>query len=186
MVVVISCKAKKEIKEMKTCTKCGQEKHESEFNKRSDTKDGLQYYCRECNRATKQKRYLKGQPNHAVRKAARQRNSKHLKMATPPWAEQEGLRWVAEACDRLSQITGRDYHRGHLFPVKGRKVNGLNIPSNIQPELASVNLAHGNKFVPCRYKDGQYYELEKEQWVVKERPTWNPSILDVQILFSSY
>lgn len=33
---------------MKTCTKCKILKLETEFNKRSDTKDGLAFWCREC------------------------------------------------------------------------------------------------------------------------------------------
>jgi len=129
---------------------------------------------------------LKGQSGYAIRKAARQRNSKRLKNATPLWADKEGLKWIAEACDYLSKITHREYHRGHLFPVCGQKVNGLNIPSNIQPELASVNIGHGNNFVPCRYHDGLYYELDKGVWVERKLPSWNPSILDISILFSPY
>ena len=34
--------------ETKKCTKCGQEKPVSEFNKSAASKDGLQNYCKEC------------------------------------------------------------------------------------------------------------------------------------------
>ena len=36
---------------MKTCSCCKQEKLESEFNKRKDTKDGLDYKCKDCQKA---------------------------------------------------------------------------------------------------------------------------------------
>lgn len=35
---------------MKICSKCSIEKDESEFNKKSSTKDGLQTFCKECNK----------------------------------------------------------------------------------------------------------------------------------------
>ena len=34
----------------KLCKRCGRELDESEFNKHKNTKDGLQSYCRECQR----------------------------------------------------------------------------------------------------------------------------------------
>ena len=39
---------------MKTCTKCKQTLHLTEFRKQSSTKDGLKYCCKECdNKAAK-------------------------------------------------------------------------------------------------------------------------------------
>ena len=35
---------------MKRCKRCGRELDESEFNKHKNTKDGLQSYCKECQR----------------------------------------------------------------------------------------------------------------------------------------
>jgi len=40
---------------MKTCSKCGLEKDESEFNKDRSRKDGLQCWCRECQKPIIQK-----------------------------------------------------------------------------------------------------------------------------------
>ena len=36
---------------MKTCTKCGETKPVSEFNKRAKSRDGLRYHCRSCDKA---------------------------------------------------------------------------------------------------------------------------------------
>lgn len=37
---------------MKKCSKCGQELDESEFNRHAKAKDGLQPYCKQCQRVT--------------------------------------------------------------------------------------------------------------------------------------
>lgn len=42
---------------MKTCSTCKIEKIESEFNKKSSMKDGLERYCKQCHRARNQKHY---------------------------------------------------------------------------------------------------------------------------------
>ena len=44
---------------MKTCCLCKIEKPESEFNKRSKSKDGLDFRCRECSRKTQRERASK-------------------------------------------------------------------------------------------------------------------------------
>jgi hypothetical protein len=41
----------------KRCTKCLEVKEHSEFNKRTGTKDGLQYYCKQCNKKYVKARY---------------------------------------------------------------------------------------------------------------------------------
>ena len=40
---------------MKTCNKCNIEKDASEFNKKTASKDGLQYHCKECASSYKKK-----------------------------------------------------------------------------------------------------------------------------------
>lgn len=44
--------------ETKKCTKCGRVLPISEFNKSRINKDGLQYYCRECQHEKYRDRYL--------------------------------------------------------------------------------------------------------------------------------
>lgn len=44
---------------MKTCCLCKIEKPESEFNKRSKSRDGLDFRCRECSRKTQRERASK-------------------------------------------------------------------------------------------------------------------------------
>ena len=42
---------------MKICTKCKEEKSLEDFRKQSSTKDGLKYYCKECDDRTAKKYY---------------------------------------------------------------------------------------------------------------------------------
>ena len=42
---------------MKICTKCKEQKPLEAFRKQSSTKDGLKYYCRECDDKTAKKYY---------------------------------------------------------------------------------------------------------------------------------
>jgi hypothetical protein len=42
---------------MKICSRCGLEKHESEFHKRKETKDGLKFHCKVCCKAYKAEYY---------------------------------------------------------------------------------------------------------------------------------
>jgi len=44
---------------MKICTKCKEEKPLEAFRKQSSTKDGLKYYCKECDDKTAKKYYEK-------------------------------------------------------------------------------------------------------------------------------
>ena len=44
---------------MKVCTKCKEQKPLSAFRKQSSTKDGLKYYCKECDNQTAKKYYEK-------------------------------------------------------------------------------------------------------------------------------
>jgi len=46
-------------RKIKRCTKCKNWKIDSEFRKDSKTKDGLRYWCKDCERAYTRKRYKK-------------------------------------------------------------------------------------------------------------------------------
>jgi uncharacterized protein YlaI len=46
-----------EIKITKKCSVCGQEKNLDEFRKQSKNKDGLKYYCKECDDEWNRKNY---------------------------------------------------------------------------------------------------------------------------------
>ena len=60
---------------MKICPNCRKELNESSFQKCSANKDGLQYYCRECNNAYNRERYYKNHDYEIER--ARKRREKN-------------------------------------------------------------------------------------------------------------
>lgn len=51
---------------MKHCRRCSEDKDESEFNRNSSNKDGLQNWCRECTKKRNNDRY-KEDPDHRAR-----------------------------------------------------------------------------------------------------------------------
>lgn len=51
---------------MKYCRRCSEDKDESEFNRNSSNKDGLQNWCRECTKKINNDRY-KEDPDHRAR-----------------------------------------------------------------------------------------------------------------------
>lgn len=170
---------------LKTCYNCKMEKAISDYNRMSKSKDGYQSYCRCCEKE-KKKRYLKGGDKYHIKMANSSRNSMRLRKSTPSWSNKEKIAKIYDLCVKLGVFLRQDYHAGHIFPIAGKLANGLNIAPNLQPELGCINVAHKNNFIPCRYCEGKYYELEDEEWTIKEKPTWNPSVVDIQVMFSSY
>ena len=51
---------------MRTCSKCKQDLPLTEFNKKSNRKDGLQPFCRECNRARSRQYYAENKEKHKM------------------------------------------------------------------------------------------------------------------------
>lgn len=59
--------------ETKTCSSCKQCKDVTEFGKNKQTKDGLKYICRVCERLSKKKHYDKNSEQYRARTAADKR-----------------------------------------------------------------------------------------------------------------
>ena len=170
----------------KKCCRCQEVKEVSLFNKLKRNKDGLRNYCRECQKAENNKNNLevnrKG-GKHYETKAALSQNRRAQKLsAMPVWADKKAIKRVSNAVQTISRETGNSYHLGHIHPLKSELSCGLHIAANLMPELAEVNMAHGNSFHPYRIVDGQYYELHQESstgqfiWVLLNFCSWNPSI----------
>lgn len=64
---------------MKKCSMCKTKKPKSQFNKRSDTKDGLSYWCRNCLKTYHAKHYLVNKKEiNAFAKSYYQKNKEHI------------------------------------------------------------------------------------------------------------
>ncbi len=79
---------------MKTCNKCGEEKPFTEFSKRKDTRDGLNYKCKACDSAYQAQRYLQ---NPDAIKA----NAKKWAEANPERKRANGAEWRVANADKL-------------------------------------------------------------------------------------
>lgn len=88
----------------KTCTKCGETKPISEFNKRSSASDGLSPHCRVC-KAEYDRQYRLNNPEKVKAGKARayQANKKHY--------DQKTREWVKNNPDRRKEIVKSSYEK---------------------------------------------------------------------------
>jgi hypothetical protein len=77
--------------------------------------------------------------NHALVIAAATLRKKYIKQRTPAWADLKAIAAIYSNCPP-------GHHVDHITPLRGKKVNGLHIETNLQylPDLE--NLRKGNKF----------------------------------------
>jgi 5-methylcytosine-specific restriction endonuclease McrA len=133
---------------MKICSKCGEQKPLSKFNKYYRSKDGYQYYCVSCHNFYNQKRYKEKKLKYDVRDAKRRADKMQR---TPRWIKDVFLEEISIIYNRaklIKKFTGESWHVDHIIPLKGEKVSGLHVPWNLQLLPAAENLAKSNKFSP--------------------------------------
>lgn len=70
---------------MKTCTKCGEPKHTSEFNKDKSTADGLRCACRTCTKKAYRGWYNSEQGNAKKRQYDKNRDKEYLQEKNKKW-----------------------------------------------------------------------------------------------------
>ena len=148
---------------MKLCPKCAESKEISEFHKNTCKKDGYNAICKRCRQLTgnpyqreyyqlnqedvkaQKRRYRqanKQKVNHftALRKATKLR-------ATPSWLTTEQLNEIKQIyinCPKGMQVD-------HIVPLKGKEVNGLHVPWNLQyltPKENSKKRNHLSLYLP--------------------------------------
>ena len=97
---------------------------------------------KECKRSWRQSNPGKVKASNAARRAA-------LLNATPKWqteADRDEIAYIYEKASRLQEQTGLAYHVDHEIPLKGKRVCGLHVPSNLRIIPAEDNLRKSNKF----------------------------------------
>lgn len=161
---------------IKTCNKCKENKHLSEFSKNITASDGLQNWCKLCrstqasnwqknnpdkNRSKVAKwkkahpkknteqslRYQKKYPEKINAKSAMDKASKSQR--TPLWLTQEHIAQIGAVyleAKLMSFSTGVKHEVDHIVPLRGQAVSGLHVPWNLQVILKSENASKGNKF----------------------------------------
>lgn len=71
---------------------------------------------------------------------------KRSRIATPLWADIELIRQMYLESERITKETGIEHHVDHIIPLKGKKVSGLHIHTNLQIITKTENLSKHNKF----------------------------------------
>ncbi|WP_455154164.1 HNH endonuclease signature motif containing protein [Cupriavidus campinensis] len=145
------------------------------FGRRVRSKDGLNYYCKECSVVLGRKSYAKNRESYLARKrkaysanpavyikriAEQQRkhaarcNARNAvryasKMrATPSWADQEAIKQFYETATALGMLTGEWHEVDHIVPLRSKLVCGLHCQANLQILTAKENMRKGNRHWP--------------------------------------
>lgn len=77
---------------------------------------------------------------HAARK-------KHVKAATPKWADMKAITEFYRNCPP-------GHHVDHIIPIRGKNVSGLHVIWNLQYLPAAQNMSKGNR-VPAAFSAGE-------------------------------
>lgn len=89
------------------------------------------------------KQWRADNPGAAAAQVARRRAS--ILKATPSWADHSAIRTVYEEAKRLQAQDGMPRHVDHIVPLRGRKVSGLHVHTNLQILTAKDNQVKGNQ-----------------------------------------
>lgn len=145
---------------MKTCTKCGETKPVSEFNR---DRNKYRSFCKSCKQlqdrlhyeANKQRIIKRCKEYQRINKAfhnAYKAEKRALKLnATPNWLNKQqklAIKLEYQLASWCSKVMQMEYHVDHIIPLKGLNVCGLHVPWNLQVIPAKDNIKKGNR---CEY-----------------------------------
>lgn len=92
-------------------------------------------------RSDRRQHYQDNKSRYKAQAVARQ---KHIKQATPPWADLEKIAAFYAEAERLTRETGIPHHVDHIYPLRGKTMCGLHVEGNLQILHAVVNLRKSN------------------------------------------
>jgi len=84
--------------------------------------------------------------NRGVFIAANKARKKAIAQQTPPWADMKAIREIYRKAAKLSDVTGIEYHVDHDIPLRGKKVCGLHVETNLVILTRQENMAKYNKW----------------------------------------
>ena len=144
---------------MKTCTFCKTTKTKSLFSKHKNGYEGLRSYCKVCEgeynrqyhatnaekirerkRSYQLQHYYNNKEQYFARNAKRRADLLH---ATPSWLTTEDFATIQ---DFFLEAKYFNYDVDHIFPLRGKLVCGLHVPSNLQIISHTENVKKNNKY----------------------------------------
>ena len=160
----------------KPCSKCGEVKPASAFNRAAANKlHGLQAYCRDCAGAFRRKwnkenaerknayqrerydretslkyhkRWRKKNPEAAKASINRSAARRREALVTPAWANEKKIERIYMLAAWASKFTDEPLQVDHIIPIQNKAVCGLHVENNLQILKKSENIRKKNKFFP--------------------------------------
>jgi hypothetical protein len=127
-----------------------QRNYAQEYAKNRETrqKQALRYYHADVEAS--RKKLLARQKQNLALFAANQAKRRSAKLQrTPKWLSDEDF-WLVNEIYTLSalrtKLTGAVWHVDHVYPLQGKKVSGLHVPTNLRVILGRDNVAKHNRF----------------------------------------
>lgn len=178
---------------MKTCTKCGIEKTRDEFAANKARKDGLQPYCRECNKSYRLNNKDKAA---ACLKAWRSNNSERYKKTTSAWIEanrsvlieknrlyyaankevllKKHKEWRSANKDKISRSNSDWYEKNRSNKAASKKVWYEENKTSILKAAKSYRLANAHKY--------REFAMKRNASKLNQTPKW----ADVELIEAVY